>query len=72
LDSGAPALFGNFRQMSERNWFLDKADECARRAKEAADPRLRSTLETERALWLRIAEKSLDEPSLLTKPEESE
>ena len=43
--------------MSEREWFVDKADECARLAKEAADPRLRSTLEYERALWLQIAQK---------------
>jgi len=43
--------------MSERQWFIEKAEECAQKAKEAADPRLRSTLETERSLWLQIAEK---------------
>jgi hypothetical protein len=54
--------------MSGTGWFLDKAEQCARMAKEASDPRLRSMLEIESQLWLQIAEKSSKPGLLNTKP----
>jgi hypothetical protein len=37
-------------------WYYHKADQCARLAKDAIEPRKRSDLKTERKLWLEIAE----------------
>jgi hypothetical protein len=42
--------------MSLAAWYLHKADQCARLAKNAIEPRKRFDLETERKLWLQIAE----------------
>jgi hypothetical protein len=42
--------------MSLAAWYLHKADQCARLAKDATEPRKRSDFETERKLWLQIAE----------------
>jgi len=41
--------------MSLAAWYLHKADQCARLAKDAIEPRKRD-FETERKLWLQIAE----------------
>jgi hypothetical protein len=40
--------------MSLAAWYLHKADQCARLAKDATEPRKRSDFETERKLWLQI------------------
>jgi hypothetical protein len=37
-------------------WYLHKADQCARLAKDTTDPRKRCDFETEGKLWLQIAE----------------
>jgi hypothetical protein len=42
--------------MSLASWYYHKADQCARLAKDAIEPRKRSDFETERKLWLQIAE----------------
>jgi len=42
--------------MSFAAWYLHKADQCARLAKDATEPRKRSDFETEIKLWLQIAE----------------
>jgi hypothetical protein len=42
--------------MSLVAWYLHKAEQCARFAKDATDPRKRSDFETERKLWLQIAD----------------
>jgi hypothetical protein len=42
--------------MSLAAWYLHKADQCARLAKDTTDPRKRSDFETEGKLWLQIAE----------------
>jgi hypothetical protein len=42
--------------MSLAAWYYHKADQCARLAKDAIEPRKRSDFETERKLWLQIAE----------------
>ena len=42
--------------MSLAAWYLHKADQCARLAKDAIEPRKRSDFENERKLWLQIAE----------------
>jgi len=41
--------------MSLTAWYLHKADQCARLAKDAIDLRKRSSFEAERTLWLQIA-----------------
>jgi hypothetical protein len=41
--------------MSLAAWYYHKADQCAR-AKDAIEPRKRSDFETERKLWLQIAD----------------
>jgi hypothetical protein len=43
--------------MSLAGWYLYKAGQCARLAKDATDPRKRLDFETERKLWLQIAER---------------
>ena len=43
--------------MSLAGWYLNKAHECARMAKDAADPQRRSNYEEEQKLWLQIAER---------------
>jgi hypothetical protein len=43
--------------MSEAAWYRRKAGECAQLAKDASDPRARSQLQTEEALWREIAER---------------
>jgi hypothetical protein len=42
--------------MSLASWYLYKAEQCARMAKEAIDRRQLSYFETERKLWLEILE----------------
>ena len=42
--------------MSLAAWYYHKADQCARLAKDAIEPRKRSDFEIERKLWLQIAE----------------
>jgi len=42
--------------MSLTSWYLHKADQCARMAKEAIDRRQLSYFEAERKLWLEIME----------------
>ena len=42
--------------MSLAVWYYHKADQCARLAKDAIEPRKRSDFENERKLWLQIAE----------------
>jgi hypothetical protein len=42
--------------MSLAAWYYHKADQCARLAKDAIEPRKRSDFETERKLWLQLAE----------------
>ena len=42
--------------MSLAAWYYHKADQCARLAKDADEPRKRYDFETERKLWLEIAE----------------
>jgi hypothetical protein len=42
--------------MSLAAWYLHKADQCARLAKDAIEPRKRSDFETERKLWLQMTE----------------
>jgi hypothetical protein len=42
--------------MSLAAWYYQKADQCARLAHEAGEPRKRSDFEIERKLWLQIAE----------------
>jgi hypothetical protein len=42
--------------MSLAAWYRQKADQCARLAKDATEPRERSDFETERKLWLEMAE----------------
>jgi hypothetical protein len=42
--------------MSLDAWYYHKADQCARLAKDAIEPRKRSDFETERKLWLQLAE----------------
>ena len=42
--------------MSLAAWYLHKADQCARLANEAVEPRKRSDFEIERKLWLQIAD----------------
>jgi hypothetical protein len=42
--------------MSLAAWYHHKADQCARLAKDAIEPRKRSDFEIERKLWLEIAE----------------
>ena len=46
---------GDSPPMSLASWYLHKADQCARMAKEARDPHRRSDLEAEGTLWLQIA-----------------
>ena len=41
--------------MSGEAWYLKKADECMRLAKDAADPHARARYETEARLWREIA-----------------
>jgi hypothetical protein len=41
--------------MAGAEWYLRKAGECARLAREASDPRRRSEYETEELLWRKIA-----------------
>jgi hypothetical protein len=41
--------------MSLAAWYLQKADQCARLAKDATNSRKRSDLETEGKLWLQMA-----------------
>jgi hypothetical protein len=38
------------------DWYLLKADQCARLAKATLDPSQRTRFETERRLWLQLAE----------------
>jgi hypothetical protein len=47
--------------MSLAAWYYHKADQCARLAKDAIEPRKRSDFETERKLWLEIAEQIEDD-----------
>jgi hypothetical protein len=42
--------------MSLAAWYHHKADQCARLANDAGEPRKRFDLEAERKLWLQIAE----------------
>ena len=42
--------------MSLAAWYLHKADQCARLAKDAIEPRKRSDFETEGKLWVAMAE----------------
>jgi hypothetical protein len=52
--------------MSVAAWYHQKAEQCARLAKDASEPRQRSDFETERKLWLQIAEKiERDETALI-------
>jgi hypothetical protein len=41
--------------MSLAAWYLHKADQCARMAKDAADQYTRTKFESEKKLWLEIA-----------------
>ena len=41
--------------MSLVAWYYHKANQCARMATDAIEPRNRSDFETERELWLQIA-----------------
>jgi hypothetical protein len=41
--------------MSLTEWYVHKADQCARLAKAAIDARVRADFEAERELWLQIA-----------------
>ena len=41
--------------MSGEAWYLKKADECVRLAKDEADPNRRAHYETEARLWREIA-----------------
>ena len=45
-----------YPSMSLAAWYYHKADQCARLAKDAIEPRKRSDFKTERKLWLEIAE----------------
>ena len=55
--------------MSLASFYLHKADQCAQMAKNARDPRTRSDLETERALWLQIAARiDIDEARVIARP----
>jgi hypothetical protein len=50
--------------MSLASWYRYKADQCARLAIDAIDPRKRSDFESERKLWLQISEQiEMDEES---------
>lgn len=52
--------------MSVAAWYHQKAKQCAQLAKDAIEPRQRSDFETERKLWLQIAEKiERDETALI-------
>jgi hypothetical protein len=62
-----PALLSDFAQtvegrprqyprMHDSLWYRQKADECARLAKDASEPHRRRAQETQEKLWLRIAE----------------
>jgi hypothetical protein len=42
--------------MSQIDWYIQKAEQCARLAASASDSSQRSKFETERTLWLEIAE----------------
>jgi hypothetical protein len=42
--------------MQDSLWYRQKADECARLAKDASEPHRRQAHETQEKLWLRIAE----------------
>jgi hypothetical protein len=42
-------------RVSGEVWYLKKADECTRLAKDAADPHTRAHYETEARLWREIA-----------------
>jgi len=48
-------------------WYLHKANQCARLAKEAFDPGERSQFETERQQWLQIAEAEQNSESISLK-----
>jgi len=41
--------------MTGTSWYYLKAEQCARMAKDAVDPRQRFHLETESRLWFQIA-----------------
>jgi hypothetical protein len=45
-------------------WYLHKVNQCARLAKEAGDPGERSQFETERQLWLQVAEAEQNRESI--------
>jgi hypothetical protein len=62
-----PALLSDFAQtvegrprqyprMHDSLWYRQKADECARLAKDASEPHRRRAHETQERLWLRIAD----------------
>jgi hypothetical protein len=42
--------------MSQVDWYVHKAEQCARLAASASNSSQRSKFETERVLWLEIAE----------------
>jgi hypothetical protein len=42
--------------MHDSLWYRQKADECARLAKDASEPHRRRAHETQEKLWLRIAD----------------
>jgi hypothetical protein len=45
-----------YPRMHDSLWYRQKADECARLAKEASEPHRRRAHETQERLWLRIAD----------------
>jgi hypothetical protein len=47
---------GNIHGMQDSLWYRQKADECARLAKDASEPHRRQAHETQERLWLRIAD----------------
>jgi hypothetical protein len=42
--------------MHDSLWYRQKADECARLAKDASEPHRRRAHETQEKLWIRIAD----------------
>jgi hypothetical protein len=43
--------------MSVLDWYHHKAEQCARRAKKAANPHMRDYFKEEESLWLEIADR---------------
>jgi len=54
-DPVGPVIRGSAGQKPMTGWYLSKAEECLRQAKEATNSRIRSKLETEGGQWRDMA-----------------